>query len=95
MLRGTAVASIVQDQMAAQHPGGPLVADALAEAAGVLTVDRIGHHYGARVKVIEDDDGGVIVIPTRSPSGDRDSAQAGTDGSIDPQPFFGSGAPHS
>ena len=72
---------------------GRVVAD--GPAAGVLTVDRIGHHYGARVKVIEDDDGGVIVIPTRSPSGDRNSAQAGTDGSIDPQPFFGSGAPHS
>lgn len=71
---------------------GRVVAD--GPAAGVLTVDRIGHHYGARVKVMEDDDGGVIVIPTRS-SSDRDSAEAGTDGSIDPQPFFGSGAPHS
>jgi hypothetical protein len=38
MLRETALRDIVQDQMAAQHPGGPLVAGGLSEAAGVLTI---------------------------------------------------------
>ncbi|MBW2527761.1 MAG: hypothetical protein JRI23_26505 [Deltaproteobacteria bacterium] len=38
MLRDTIVRSLVQDQMAAQHPGGPLVAAVLSEAAGVLTI---------------------------------------------------------
>ncbi len=36
-LQQTFVKDIVQDQMAAQHPGAPLVADRIAEAAGVLT----------------------------------------------------------
>lgn len=40
MLRETAVSELVQDQMAAQHPGGPLVAGVLSEAAGVLTVEE-------------------------------------------------------
>ena len=38
ILRNTIVQTIVQDQMAAQHPGGPPVAGVLTEAAGVLTV---------------------------------------------------------
>ncbi len=38
MLRDTLVQAVVQDQMAAQHPGGPPTANALTEAAGVLTV---------------------------------------------------------
>lgn len=37
-LRGTVVQSVVQDQMAAQHPAGPVAAGILTEAAGVLTV---------------------------------------------------------
>ena len=38
MLHDTVVQTVVQDQMSAQHPGGPPVAGALTEAAGVLTV---------------------------------------------------------
>lgn len=38
MLHDTLVQVIVQDQMAAQHPGGPPVAGRITEAAGVLTV---------------------------------------------------------
>ena len=38
MLHDTIVQTIVQDQMAAQHPAGPPVAGVLTEAAGVLTV---------------------------------------------------------
>ena len=38
LLYDTVVQSLVQDQMAAQHPGGPLAAGVLTEAAGVLTV---------------------------------------------------------
>ena len=38
MLHDTLVQAVVQDQMAAQHPGGPLAAGVLTEAAGVLTV---------------------------------------------------------
>ncbi len=40
MLHDTIVQTIVQDQMAAQHPGAPFVASVLAEAAGVRTVDE-------------------------------------------------------
>lgn len=43
--------------------GGAVVASGTAE--GVLTADTIGRHYGARVRVISDDEG-VIVIPIRS-----------------------------
>ncbi len=38
MLQNTIVQALVQDQMAAQHPAGPLVAGVLTEAAGVLTI---------------------------------------------------------
>ncbi len=38
MLRDSPVRDLVQDQMAAQHPGGPLVAGELSEAVGVLTI---------------------------------------------------------
>lgn len=38
LLWDTLVQALVQDQMAAQHPGGPPVAGALTEAAGVLTI---------------------------------------------------------
>ena len=38
ILRDTIVQTIVQDQMAAQHPGGPLAAGVLTDAADVLTV---------------------------------------------------------
>lgn len=38
LLKDTIVQTVVQDQMAAQHPGGPPVAGVLTSAAGVLTV---------------------------------------------------------
>ncbi len=38
LLHDTVVQRIIQDQMAAQHPGGPPAANVLTEAAGVLTV---------------------------------------------------------
>lgn len=38
VLHNTVIQTVVQDQMAAQHPGGPPTANALTEAAGVLTV---------------------------------------------------------
>ncbi|MEZ4282072.1 MAG: hypothetical protein R3F21_20915 [Myxococcota bacterium] len=38
LLHDTLVQAVVQDQMAAQHPGGPPVANELTAAAGVLTV---------------------------------------------------------
>ncbi|MEM6787351.1 MAG: hypothetical protein AAF715_07515 [Myxococcota bacterium] len=47
-LRDSPVRSLVQDQMAAQHPGGPLVANVVSEAAGVLTIRE-------RMVVIPDD----------------------------------------
>lgn len=53
--------------------GGSIVAEGSAE--GVLTVDTIRRHYGARVRVIADDDG-LIVIPIRS----GDSREAGGSG---------------
>ena len=37
VLRNTIIQSFVQDQMAAQHPAGPVAAGILTEAAGVLT----------------------------------------------------------
>ncbi|MFT7624104.1 MAG: hypothetical protein ACI9WU_003290, partial [Myxococcota bacterium] len=40
VLRKTVVREIVQDQMAAQHPAGPLVAAALSQAVGVLTIEE-------------------------------------------------------
>ena len=53
--------------------GGAIVAEGSAE--GVLTADTIHRHYGARVRVIADDDG-LIVIPIRS----GDSRQSGGSG---------------
>ncbi len=53
--------------------GGEIVAQGSAE--GVLTADTIHRHYGARVRVIADDNG-LIVIPIRS----GDSRQAGGSG---------------
>ena len=50
--------------------GGAVVAEGSAE--GVLTADTIHRHYGARVRVISDD-AGLIVIPIRS----GDSREAG------------------
>ncbi|MEM9696434.1 MAG: hypothetical protein AAGA56_28075, partial [Myxococcota bacterium] len=38
LLLNSPVRNLVQDQMAAQHPGGPIVATALSRAAGVLTI---------------------------------------------------------
>ncbi len=38
LLQDTVIQTLVQDQMAAQHPGGPPAAGVLTEAAGVLTV---------------------------------------------------------
>lgn len=38
MLKDTVVQTVVQDQMAAQHPSGPPAAGVLTDAAGVLTV---------------------------------------------------------
>jgi hypothetical protein len=38
LLHDTLIQAVVQDQMAAQHPGGPPTANVLTEAAGVLTV---------------------------------------------------------
>ncbi len=38
MLRETVIRYLVQDQMMAQHPAGPLVAGTLSSAAGVLTI---------------------------------------------------------
>ena len=40
-------------------------------AAEVLTEHTISEHYGASVRVLRDDDGGVVVIPTRSHAGTR------------------------
>lgn len=40
ILRDSPVRDLVQDQMAAQHPGGPLVASALSNAAGILTIEE-------------------------------------------------------
>ncbi len=38
VLRDTFVRALVQDQMAAQHPAGPVPASVISEAAGVLTI---------------------------------------------------------
>ncbi len=78
---GLTVVSAVHDlTLAAQFcdrlvmlAGGSIVAQGSAE--GVLTADTIRRHYGARVRVISDDDG-VIVIPIRS----GDSREAGGSG---------------
>jgi iron complex transport system ATP-binding protein len=39
---------------------------ALGDAATVLTEAILGEHYGASVRVLRDDDGGVVVVPVRS-----------------------------
>jgi iron complex transport system ATP-binding protein len=46
---------------------GRVVAD--GSASGVLREDLIERHYGARVRVIEGDDGGTIVVPMRTADG--------------------------
>ena len=40
LLQDTVIKTIVQDQMAAQHPAGPLAAGVISEAAGVLTIKK-------------------------------------------------------
>ena len=97
--RGLTVVSAIHDlTLAAQFcdrlvmlAEGRVVADGRAD--GVLTAERIGRHFGARVRVIHDSDGSVIVIPTRSAA--SDSTQTSGDGSIGPQPSYGTGAPHA
>ena len=49
LLQDTLVQALVQDQMAAQHPGGPLAAGVLTNAAGVPTIDE-------RMVVVPDDE---------------------------------------
>lgn len=44
--------------------GGVIAAE--GEPREVLTTRTIGEHYGATVRVIEDEEGGVIVVPVRS-----------------------------
>ena len=39
-LHDTVIQTIVQDQMAAQHPGAPLAAGVISEAAGLLTIPQ-------------------------------------------------------
>jgi iron complex transport system ATP-binding protein len=41
---------------------------ALGSAPEVLTEHTIGEHYGASVRVLHDDDGGIVVVPSRSRS---------------------------
>jgi iron complex transport system ATP-binding protein len=57
---------------------GAVVAEGSAET--VLTAETIGRHYGARVRVISDD-GGVIVVPIRGRD-PRDSIEAGSIGHV-------------
>ncbi len=45
--------------------GGRIVASGVAET--VLTESAIKLHYGATVRILKDDHGGVVVIPLRSP----------------------------
>jgi hypothetical protein len=40
ILQDTVIETLVQDQMAAQHPAGPLAAGVISEAAGVLTIPK-------------------------------------------------------
>jgi hypothetical protein len=40
LLQDTVIATVVQDQMAAQHPAGPLAAGVISEAVGVLTIPK-------------------------------------------------------
>ena len=48
---------------------GRIVAE--GAAADVLTPERIARHYHARVRVITDDHGGVVVVPARPPPRSR------------------------
>jgi iron complex transport system ATP-binding protein len=48
---------------------GRIVAE--GAAADVLTPERIARHYHARVKVVTDDEGGVVVVPARPPPRSR------------------------
>jgi len=59
---------------------GRVVAD--GSASEVLTPEAIRDHYGAAVRVV-DDDGGLVVIPIRSSGPDEPFDQA-TDGEADP-----------
>jgi len=38
LLQDTIIHTVVQDQMAAQHPGGPITSSVVSEAAGLLTI---------------------------------------------------------
>ena len=64
---------------------GRLVAD--GPASEVLTPDSIRAHYGATVRVVEDEGGGVVIIPVRSGSSVDDplheSAYREADGAAD------------
>jgi iron complex transport system ATP-binding protein len=77
--RGLTVVSALHDlTLAGQFTDRLLLMNGGAMAAEgspreVLTNATIGEHYGATVRVIEDGDGGVIVIPVR-PQGDAATA---------------------
>jgi iron complex transport system ATP-binding protein len=49
--------------------GGRVVAT--GGAADVLTEATVSEHWGARVRVLRDEDGGVIVLPVRDRTGSR------------------------
>lgn len=75
----TVVSSVHDLTVAAQYcerlvmmSGGKVVADGDVER--VLTPETIGTHFGARVRVIADDVGGVVVIPLRLPQEDDQSS---------------------
>lgn len=55
---------------------------AVGSARQVLTEGQIGEHYGARVRVLDDPDGGVIVIPTRAGRADADAKAAADNANI-------------
>ncbi|MDX1450022.1 MAG: ABC transporter ATP-binding protein [Acidimicrobiia bacterium] len=69
--RGLAVVAAVHDlTLAAQYAdrlvlldGGAVAAE--GSAAEVLTVDSLTDRYGARVRVLHDPDGGLVVVPQR------------------------------
>jgi iron complex transport system ATP-binding protein len=54
--------------------GGRAVAAGPARA--VLTEGVISAHYGAAVRVLDNPDGGVLVIPVKSRAGSTDSGRA-------------------
>lgn len=88
-LRDTFVDAIVQDQISAANPAGPLVSDALAEAAGVLQVPHrlvilpddpalgaFREEFGGMLGHLEED---VSVRPPVTPGFDRFSRVAETE----------------